>query len=227
MSELYDDLRCCPLYDGIDRQEYELLIEKSRRVRVRAGECIFDIGDPAEEIYLITEGCVSFQYHALSGKRVTLGLADPYMVIGDMELLDPTPRKSRAFVIQNCSLIVTDKHAFLALCRRCPVIYERLLKIYSRRLQYAARTMLLKNDEQLLCSILLNLAKRFGCDDGKGIEIQLPLSQEELASYLGTPRQRLNRMLGEFKRQGWIDVSYSKITLLNVEAMELLLEVDE
>jgi CRP-like cAMP-binding protein len=209
----------CSLFSSLDSSTLDLLVASSKVKSIPSSACIFDIGDPSEELYLLIKGYVSFQYYALNGKKVSLSIADKHMIIGDMELLDPTPRKSRAVAMTACEVAILPKLDFLSTSRENPIVFEKLLKIYSRRLQQATRIMLIKDDTSLLCSVLLNLSHRFGNTTPQGIEIQLSLSQEELASYIGIPRQRLNRMLGDFKNNGWIQTKYNTITLLDEKSM--------
>jgi len=213
----------CSLFSSIDASTLDHLVASSKVKSIPSSSCIFDIGDPSEELYLLIEGYVSFQYYTQNGKKVSLSIAGKHMVIGDMELVDPTPRKSRAVAMTTCEVAILPKSIFLSTSRENPIIFEKLLKIYSRRLQQATRIMLIKDDTSLLCSVLLNLSHRFGNTTPQGIEIQLSLSQEELASYIGIPRQRLNRILGEFKNNGWIHTKYNTITVLDENSMNQFL----
>lgn len=222
-TRVKNSLTQCPIFSAVDNATLEQLTATSLTRSIPTGDVIFDIGQPSEELYVLLKGIVSFQYYAFDGKKVTLGIAEEFMVVGDMELFDPTPRKSRAVVIHDCDVAVLPKTEFLKACRTHPSIYEKLLQIYSRRLQQAARTMLIKDASQLLCSVLINLSQKFGKDTELGLEIQLNLSQEELASYVGIPRQRLNRILGEFKSKNWLSTKYNKITLHDVSSMRQFL----
>ena len=66
---------------------------------------------------------------------------------------------------------------------------------------------------------LLNLARSYGVKEHDGIRINLHLPQEDLAQLLGASRQRINAMLSDWAKQGWIAVHYGHVTLHNSAAL--------
>ncbi len=54
-------------------------------------------------------------------------------------------------------------------------------------------------------------------------EIHMPLRHEDLASMLGSSRESISRVLSGFKRKGVISIKGSNMTILNKEALEVLL----
>ena len=55
------------------------------------------------------------------------------------------------------------------------------------------------------------------------MEINLHLPQEELASLVGTTRQRVNKVLKDWQRDNLIAVKYSRIIIKNKAALEALI----
>jgi CRP/FNR family cyclic AMP-dependent transcriptional regulator len=49
----------------------------------------------------------------------------------------------------------------------------------------------------------------------EGIEIELRLTQAELASWVGASRERVNKALGTFRDCGLIEVEGKRITILD------------
>jgi CRP-like cAMP-binding protein len=58
-----------------------------------------------------------------------------------------------------------------------------------------------------LAAVLLDLAERFGCRTDRGIEVDLDLTQADLAALVGASRETVNRLLAGFRRRGWIGPS--------------------
>ena len=86
-----------------------------------------------------------------------------------------------------------------------------------------AETMLRKrpftNGAQRVAALLLDLAERHGSQAGDAIQIELPLSQEELASLAGTSRATVARALNNWRKRGFILSGPRRITLVNVQGL--------
>ena len=66
---------------------------------------------------------------------------------------------------------------------------------------------------------LLELADRYGVQK-EGIEIELRLTQAELASLVGATRESVNKVLGAFRDQGLIEVEGQRITILDRQGLK-------
>jgi len=62
------------------------------------------------------------------------------------------------------------------------------------------------------------LAKLHGHDTKSGI--QLIISQEEVARFLGLSRQVVNQHLQNWKTRGWIDLGRGKMTIVDEKAVQ-------
>jgi CRP-like cAMP-binding protein len=54
-------------------------------------------------------------------------------------------------------------------------------------------------------------------------QLELRISQGELARFLGLTRQAVNHNLSEWRRLGWIDLGRTKIVIRNTEALRALI----
>jgi CRP/FNR family transcriptional regulator, cyclic AMP receptor protein len=67
-----------------------------------------------------------------------------------------------------------------------------------------------------LAKRVLNLAELFGDDAGM---IALDISQAKLAALLGTSRQTINRILGDWEARGWIARRYKRLRIVRPESL--------
>lgn len=70
---------------------------------------------------------------------------------------------------------------------------------------------------------LLFMKKFYGKKVGKQYEIQIPLTQETIANFLGTTRESINITLNQLEREKFIQLKTKKITLLNPEKLAKIL----
>jgi CRP/FNR family cyclic AMP-dependent transcriptional regulator len=66
---------------------------------------------------------------------------------------------------------------------------------------------------------ILELSERFGSDAEAGVEIHLPISQEELAGWTGCSRDSVVKALQSMRSLGWIETGRRRITVRQLEQL--------
>lgn len=84
------------------------------------------------------------------------------------------------------------------------------------------RAMTVEPAEQRLARALLHYAERFGEPVDVGISITLPLSQRDLAEYVGTTLETINRILKMWKDGGVVALTRQHVDVLDKTALERL-----
>jgi CRP/FNR family transcriptional regulator, cyclic AMP receptor protein len=126
-SQLKAQLAQAPIFAGLSGAEVGELLEVSLELSEPQGKVLFKEGDPADALIMILDGSVS-----VSRRSVELARLGKGAVLGEMSLLEETPRSATA----------------------TSVAETKLLKIPSRRLQ-----KLLKADNVAALKVVANLAR--------------------------------------------------------------------
>jgi CRP/FNR family transcriptional regulator len=71
-----------------------------------------------------------------------------------------------------------------------------------------------------LASFLLRLAEKDGKRTSQGVEITLPVSNQELASQIGTVRELVSRNLSHLQAEGMLKIDGRSLTICNLKALE-------
>jgi len=66
---------------------------------------------------------------------------------------------------------------------------------------------------------LLDLAERFGKETPEGVKVELPLSQEELASWCGASRESTVKALRTLREVGALTTGRRQVTLHDVDGL--------
>ena len=74
-----------------------------------------------------------------------------------------------------------------------------------------------------LASFLLTMAFRFGKDSSKGIIIDVPLKQQDIASSINASRETTSRELGILERKGLIKNSQGRLIIIDKQALKKLI----
>ena len=211
-----------PWYASLSAALREDMLARAVVRRVRHGTLLASRGQPAQEWFGIAKGAVRVSSVSPSGRQITLTYARTGVWLGDISLVDGLPRSHDANAQDDTTLAVLRKQDFKELQAAYPELSEALLLLNCRRL----RTMFDQVESfatlplaARLAKQLLELAHGFGKTEGDEIRIGLHLAQEELAQLLGASRQRVNRELKNFERQGALRVEPTRLVVLSKDQL--------
>jgi CRP-like cAMP-binding protein len=96
----------------------------------KAGEVIFNQGDPAAELFVIQSGRVDITL----GNRLLTSLSD-HDIFGEMALIDAAPRSASAVAKTDVRLVPVGEKQFLFLISRTPHFALNVMRALARRLR--------------------------------------------------------------------------------------------
>lgn len=191
----------------------------------KKGDSIFSEGEDSQSVYVLATGRVTFNMYDESGKQFSLGLIDDFSILGELELFSTGPRISQALAHEDCRVLMIPKASFEKVYRQDTEILVKVVRFYASVLRRLMRYSLFRDVEKQLSFLLCDMAQRFGKESEEGVEIDVHLPQEFLASMVGVPRQRINMLLKNWEEKQWISLRYSRLTLLNIEALKEYSEI--
>jgi CRP-like cAMP-binding protein len=95
-----------------------------------AGQIIFERGQSGDVMYAVVDGEVEI----LLGERV-IDAALPGSIIGEMALIDSTPRSATARAKTACKLVPINEKRFLFLVQQTPYFAIQVMRILADRLR--------------------------------------------------------------------------------------------
>lgn len=205
--------------------EGSLLGEALRRdghlVRFRRGQALFTQGDRAERVFVIERGWVIISCVAPGAREIVLGLRGPGDVIGELSSLDGEPRSATALAVGEVAAIVAPASVLTRALRDADIANE-LIRVLAVRLRDADRKRLEFASLDTLGRVawrLLELGEQFGEEGADGIMVELPLSQEQLASWCGASREATVKALAALRTLGCVTTGRRTLHILDVEAL--------
>jgi signal transduction histidine kinase len=111
-----DFLRNVPLFEELPEKELEQVCAASRRIQLNAGELLFAEGDTGKAAYVIEKGGLEI-FKGTSPNEVLLAQRTPGEVIGEMALLEDSPRMSSVRASAATTLIEIKKDQIDTLLR--------------------------------------------------------------------------------------------------------------
>jgi CRP/FNR family transcriptional regulator, cyclic AMP receptor protein len=186
----------------------------------KKGSVVFSQGDPAEAVFYIQKGKVSFRVVSEQGKEAVVALLGAGSFFGEACLAGQRLRVETAFAIEECRIMRLEKVSILRLIHAQPEFSEKFIAHLlqrSIRVQADLVDQLFNSSEKRLARLLLLLAN-FG-KEAKPEPMIAQISQETLAQMIGTTRARVSHFMNKFRDLGFIDYNGGILvhsSLLNV-----------
>jgi CRP/FNR family transcriptional regulator, cyclic AMP receptor protein len=106
------------------------LFRHSETLDFAAGQTIFAVGEKGTDMYVISSGEVEIRI----GSTV-LETAGPGSTIGEMALIDQSPRSATAVAKTDCKLVAIDQRRFEFLVQQTPFFAVQVMQIMADRLR--------------------------------------------------------------------------------------------
>jgi len=219
-----DQIREYPLFAGLDETELANLSACLIKRTFAKGAYIYYPGNPGLNTYLVETGLVRLFFIDAAGQEYLLNLIGPNEAFGLPLLEDDQFRVTGAAAHQPSVVLSIGREDLLQLMDHSPQfmrnIYLELVTI-ARKLLLHTRSLVTLSLNGRLATMLLRLTKK---DENQQCVINMLLSQEELAGWLGASRGRLNRAMNQLQQMGLIRVDGQKIVVLDSPGLEKMTE---
>lgn len=201
------------------------LLESKARVRTyRRGAVVFLDGDRGGEVLFLRRGQIKITVAAQDGREVLIEVRGEGEVIGEMALIDDSPRSASAFALTSpTEVLAVSLKDFRALVDHEPTFTRALLDEMVQRVRDSTFHQLELSLDDVAGRVarrLVDLADRFGKPRTVGVEVRSPLTQQELADWSGVSRQAVVKELSRLRELGWIETKGRTIVVRNVAGIE-------
>lgn len=213
-----DLLRNVPLFADVSEETLASLAQCLGKRTFARGMILFHKGSRGNSLYLIEKGMVRIFILSEAGQEISLNIHSAGDCFGELALLDGFSRSAGAMAIEQTVTYTLQRQDFLRHLDESPQMARALLAQVSAHLRNAtdyAESLAFLDVYGRVASILLKLGERYGVDESGCIQIDMRLTQSEIASYVAASREMVNRVLTSFRAQGLISIEGQCITILN------------
>ncbi|HVR09831.1 MAG TPA: Crp/Fnr family transcriptional regulator [Thermoanaerobaculia bacterium] len=188
------------------------------------GTLLMSVEQPGSALFIILEGSVKVFLNRDDGSEVIVSLLGSGHTVGEMSVFLGSQRCANAVTMERTAMLCMSGGDFETFLKRLPQLSFNVGRQLSLRLRLANQQILALSSLDVAGRVareILAFAERFGRDEDRGwIRIPLRLTQGDLASIIGTSRERVNQVMVRFKRRGYLSVDRAHhITVHNREEL--------
>lgn len=212
-----------PFFSLLTERELELIDQIATEKDFKKGEYIFFESDPGEKFYIIKNGQVKLTKMIKNGDEQILNIFSDHDIIAEIVAFDKGSYPASAVTMAKTKTIVFEQDELENLILKHPSIGIKLLREMSNRLRRAqenVRDLALKDSAARVAGLIIFLAEKYGKKKNNNIVLDISLTQQELASMIGSSRETVSRVLGQFENEGLIKTSRKKIKIFKTEKIK-------
>ncbi len=208
--------------EGFDLKDFEEAGLRFVERRFGPKDTIFTPGDPDDQLYFLLSGTVRLYKIYGDYKEATTALLKDGGVFGKLNLVKGRWQDVFAEAVAESRVAGIQKASLERAIKSDPAFALKLFSSLSERLRQSdevIESLLHREVSTRLATLLINLAERFGENNGVGVLIDVRLTHQDLANMIASTREAVSKVMSEFQREGVIESRNRRIAVVNREAL--------
>lgn len=212
-----------PIFSSLAEDELAFVSQRAVPRKFSAGQLVFGESEPCAGLYVVASGHVRIFKSSAGGREQVLSIEGPGSSVAELPVFDGGNYPASVVAIDDATLLFVSKQDFQALCLTHPQVALKVLRVVGarlRRLVGIIEELSFTTVRHRLAAFLLRLAQKEGKKTPEGIEVTLPVSNQELASQIGTVRELVSRNLSRLQAEGLIKLDGRSVIVSDIKALE-------
>lgn len=217
-----------PWFQNLPKQAHTQLALAARIRKFRKNSYLFTIGENTADVYCVIAGRIRVMITSPLGQEFALTDLGPDAWLDDPLIANDRPKRVDAQVHQAATVLTIPKFVVINIGEKYPELYKNLyhdLISRERGLYVLLTGMAFYPLKARLAGWLLNLAKQYGVRSIQGTYIDIHLSQKDLAQLSRGSRQRVNKILSEWRERKIIEIQNNRYVILDLPILTSEMEL--
>jgi len=205
-----------PLFATLGASELDAILSEARSVRYPKNATVFEQGADAQSFFLLLHGHVRAAKMTPAGQQIVVRYVAPGETFGVAMAIGLAKYPATATAVDDSVALAWPSAAWPRFVAQHPSLATSTLQSVGTRLQEAHTRVIEMSTEQVerrIAHALLRLAKQAGRKVAGGIEIDFPISRQDIAEMTGTTLHTVSRTLSGWEQQGLIEGGRQRIVL--------------
>lgn len=216
-----------PLFQGLAADVLARIVSQAHSKAIEAGELFFNEGAEADAFFVLTSGRVKLTQLTPEGHQVVLRIIGSGNAFGGAGAFGDLTYPVSAEAVEAAVALVWTSSTIRQLLETERRLALNALKFVSGRyhdLQRRYRQLMTERVEQRVARALLRLVQEAGRRVEAGVEIDFPVSRQDIAEMTGTTLFTVSRLLSAWEERGIVRSGRQRITLTKPHALVALAE---
>ena len=224
VTEKVTVLKQTALFGDLPESELSDLAQRAFEKHLKRDEILFSAGEISQGLFVIISGSLRAFREGVDGREQVVHVERAGATIAELPVFDEGPYPSTVAAEEDSVVLFIDKRVIRSLCDKQPAFALSALKLLAGRLRKCAElveALSLREVDQRLARWLLNEARSRGNRlAGKSLEINLVLTNQQIAARIGSVREVVSRALNRLQQNDLIVIEGRKIIITDEAALD-------
>lgn len=215
------------MFAGLPPVALDRFLQNARARRYSRNADVFTQGETAEHFFLLLDGHIRVVRTSPDGEQVIPRYINSGEMFGIAVAMGRTTYPATAQAAVDCVAIVWPNQEWKELSVQYPSFAANTLGVVGARLQETQDRVVelsTKQVEQRIAYAVLRLANQSGRQTDDGIEIDFPITRQDIAEMTGTTLHTVSRLLSSWENAGFVRGGRQKVTVTDPHALMLIAE---
>lgn len=216
-----------PAFAGLDGRDLDGILSRARSSRFAKDSEVFGQDEEAESFFLLLSGHIRVVRTSPEGHQVIARYITEGGLFGIAIAMGRTTYPASAVAAVDCVVLAWPNSAWADLQSRFPAFGASAYRTIGSRLQDTqtqVMEMSTQQVEQRIAHALLRIVSQSGRKTPEGIEIDFPITRQDIAEMTGTTLHTVSRLLSAWEDQGIVRSARQKVMVTDPHALMLAAE---
>lgn len=216
-----------PAFADVAGNQLDAILATARSSLHARDSEIFGQDEEARSFHLLLSGHVRVVRTSAEGHQVIARYINEGELFGIAIAMGRTTYPASAAAAVDCVVLTWPNSAWPDLQARVPAFAASAFQTIGKRLQETQATVMEMASEQVeqrIARTILRLVQQAGRKTEDGIEIDFPISRQDIAEMTGTTLHTVSRLLSGWEQQGLVRGGRQKVTVSDPHGLMLIAE---
>lgn len=205
-----------PLFAQLEASEFDDILETAHARHYAKGAVVFSQNEAAHSFFLLLHGRLRVTQVTAAGEQIVVRFVNPGDIFGVAMALGRDTYPGTATAVVDCLALLWPSAVWPQLIGRHPQLAVNAMRTIGGRLQEAQqrlREISTEEVEQRVAHAVLKLVDEAGHPVAEGIQIDFPISRQDLAEMTATTLHTVSRIMSAWEAAGIIESGRQRVVV--------------
>jgi CRP/FNR family cyclic AMP-dependent transcriptional regulator len=223
VDDIVSLLEKVPVFEAMSPEDLRRVAEVAVPRRFPAGQVIFREGDASDTCYIVRTGHARAVRENVDGRAIALAHIGPGDIFGELAMFDAERRSATLEALDGLDAIAIAGSDMRRLMRQHAEMSAKLAIALARRLREANERLSRQSFQTVqsrVAGVLTRLVEQAQGEGAGPRDVELKVTQAEVAQLAGSSRESASRFLAVLERAGIITQGRGRIVVHDPEALQ-------
>lgn len=214
-----------PLFAGFDSAELDAVLARAQAAHYVKKKVVFSQNEDAHSFFLLLHGRLRVTQVTPHGEQIVVRFVNPGDLFGIALAIGRTTYPGTATAAIDSLALMWPSAIWPELMAAHPVLASNAMRMVGSRLQEAhqrVRELSTEDVERRVAHALLKLAREAGVSRDNGLEVDFPISRQDLAEMTAATLHTVSRIMSAWEASGIVESGRQRVVIRDLSRLQAI-----